>query len=567
MRDLLFVSDKLDDINRELGVSSYSGFLEETHRKVKKIVSSDLFYIDVIVHNIAPAKVQQMAGFLKNSAGAGGQYEIQIKNYQLDTVKIFEQIFTGVAIILFDETFNNDTALKERIKAISDQYKVVLLINCTDGDLCTQFSRMFKYNVKTFILPAEDCQEKSIDEVLKLAIPEVDKLDKLKRVSYLNSVMPLFSFLNDIFASENKIVQTRKQLNSQNTQITKKEEISSNISDLASNLRQMMQKLVQELDKNFKLKYDDLNKPNTGTFSVIAKEKSSKLEHFNKSQLAEKSEKVGIAIDKDFQDDFVNSITRSVKAELVKDEAFIKSSMDDLLTKINQQLKTKDITPVKPEEIYIPFPEQQRVINSFCYMSKTYNGELTKQGATEYFIALRDYIGVMMVATGLLAPLNLIATLADEKGPLDWLKHLAKGIKWATALLTIALIVYGIYDLRRRIPLKRVEEYERELLKARELLLNEAKRMYNESSRDWYSNISVWIKETIQNINNQVEKNMKDMQAGKAGKINQEKNQQQKLQQSIELIQRNIQSAEKVKDQLAQRFRELVSETESELKF
>lgn len=567
MRDLLFVSERLDDINKELGVSSFAGFLEEAKRKVQKILSTDKFYIDIILHPIAAQKVQQLAADFKEASILQDHYSINIKKENISAIKIFEQIFTGVAFVFFDDVLNNDEKLKNEIKSISDQYKLIIFFNFfEDETLCKQFTRQLNYNTKSAVVSAADCNDKSVDDILKSIIPEADRLQKLKRFSYFNSIKPIFNFLNDIFISENKTIQTRKQLNSQNTLITRREEQGVNVSDLSSNIRQLMQKMVQELDKNFKIKYEDLNKPNTGKFSITAQQKSMHLEEFTKSELAEKSEKVGIAIKKDFIDDFVTGISSTIKTELVKDEVFIKSSMVELLTNVNKQLKTKAITLVKAEDIFIPFPEQQRVMNSFCYMSKVFNGELTKKGATEYFIALRDYIGVMMVATGLLAPLNLIASLSDEHSMFGFLKKLSVGIKVATALLTITLIVYGIFDLRRRIPLKRIEENERELTKAREILFQEAKRMFNESSRDWYGNISIWVKETTQNISNQIEKNMKDIQLGKINQLNQEKIQQQKMQQSIEMIQRNILTAEKVKDQLAQRFRDMITETEKDLK-
>jgi hypothetical protein len=135
-----------------------------------------------------------------------------------------------------------------------------------------------------------------------------------------------------------------------------------------------------------------------------------------------------------------------------------------------------------------------------------------------------------------------------------------KYIKLSTAFIAISLIVYGVYDLRRRIPRKREEEFKRELSKAKELLLSESKRMYSESARDWCSNIAQWIKEISQNITNQVDRNVRMLQSVKTQKMNQERLQQQKQQQSIDLLQRNIQTAERIKDQLATRFRDMASE-------
>ena len=110
------------------------------------------------------------------------------------------------------------------------------------------------------------------------------------------------------------------------------------------------------------------------------------------------------------------------------------------------------------------------------------------------------------------------------------------------------------------------EEFEREIGKAKEVLLQESKRMFNDSSRDWTTNIANWIKDTTQNISLQIERNMKDLLTQRASQMNQEKIQQQKQQQSIDLLIRSIQSAEKVKDQMNTRYREMLTETEKDLK-
>jgi predicted MPP superfamily phosphohydrolase len=568
MRDLLFVPETLDNIIKELGVSNYSGFLEATNRKVKKITSHSIFHMDAFMQPYAPQKIQDLAKKLESTANASGNYFLHFKKDAQSSVKVFEQIFPAVAIVFFDDTLNNDDALKNKLKQLTAQYKVVLFLNFfADENAAKEISRELGYAVKTFIINGNDCEGKTPEEVLKTVVLENEKLEKLKKLSYINSIKPLFSFLGDVFASENKIVQTRKLLNSQNMQITKKEEQGANTSEVVSNIRQLMQKTTADIDKNFKLKYEDLNKPNIGKFSVVSQEQSHQLHEFDKAVLAEKSERVSVTINKDFQDKFVKSISKNITGELGKDENFIKSSLDEMLVKINQQLQTKGIEAIKKEDVYIPFPEQKKVIESYCYMSKQYSGELVKKGATEYFIALRDYIGVMMVATGLLAPLNLIASLSDEHSSFGWLKQFSSGIKIATALLTLSLIIYGIYDLRKRIPQKREEEFEREIGKARELLFGESKRMFNESSRDWLTSISNWVKEISQNITFQLEKNIKNLQTAKVSQMNNEKQQQQRQQQSIDLFQRNIQSAERMKEMLQNRFRDFTNETEKDLRF
>jgi hypothetical protein len=466
-------------------------------------------------------------------------------------------LFASVAFIYVDEETEQSDIFKQYFKKNDDQYKVVLLIDLLEDEKkLKDFSRTFGYRTKVITLLPADFTDKTLAELLK-AYLDVTALEKLKKMSYLNSVKPVFSFINDILQSESRAANTRKILNSQNTNITRKEEQSLNTSELSSNIRQLVQKSAQDLEKNYKLKYEDLNKPNTGKFSLLAIERSSLLQDFEKRELAEKSEKVETTIEKGFLTDFTKSIATSIKAELGKDEAFIKSSFEDIVTQINIQLKSKSIQPLNATSIFPPFPDRDRTIQSFCYINKSYVGEVIKKSPMEYFVALRDYTGLIMVVGGLLAPLSIVASTSESAV----FKSIATWVKTTTGIISLLMIIYGIYDLRKRIPLKRVEEFERELGKAKEGLLQESKRMFNDSSRDWTTNIANWIKDTTQNISLQIERNMKDVVTQKASLMNQEKIQQQKQQQSIDLLLRSIQSAEKVKDQLNTRYREMLTET------
>ncbi len=561
MRELSYIAERFDDLLKELPVSSYAGFLEETRRKIKNISDKDAFYVDSFRCSNSSSESRKLAQALEESAG-GSAYRLTPKDETNYSVRIFEDIFPSIGFILLDEEMLRCDALTQYFKKNDSTYRVVFIVNLLqNSEDLKNYSRQFSYRIKTFTLLPEEIGGKNLTEIITTAI-DAPSLDKIKKLSYLNSIKPVFSFLDEILAAENKAANTRKLLNTQNSNITRKEEQSLNNSELTSNLRQLIQKSTQELEKSYKIKYEDLNKPNTGQFSIIATQRCSLLKDFEKKALAEKSEKVETSIAQPFLDDFINTISSSIRTELGKDEAFIKSSFEDLLSQINAQLRNKGIKPLNSENIYPPFPDKERTIHSFCYINKTYNGEVIKKGAMEYFVALRDYTGLIMVVGGLLAPLSIVASASDS----GVFKYIATWIKASTAGISLLMIIYGIYDLRRRIPKKRVEEFERELNKARETLQQESKRMFNDSSRDWSGNISNWLRDTNQNINLQIERNIKDLQTQKSNQMGQERVQQQKQQQSVDILLRNIQSAERVKDQINTRYRDMVSETEKDLK-
>ena len=562
MRDLNFVADRLEDINRELTISNYTGFLEESTRKVRNIASGEEIYLDVFFHSAANEKVKSW--FQQLSPNQTNNYVINAKNDLNNEVKVFKQVLSAMAVIAFDETLKNAGTFVQKIRTLLPQYKFVLVVNFFNNDDCQNFKTALGYGPYIAVAAFEDVAQKNIEELLKTVLPEAEKLAKINKLTYLNSIKPLFTVLDEVFLAENKAISTRKLLNSQNMQIVRKEEQGLNLNDVGNNIRQVLQKFSQDTDKNLRGKYDDLNKPNTGQFAKLAQKQVEQLIDFERELMAEKNERVAVRINKPFQDNVVKTVSTTIIKDLGRDEAYLNTALEDLLSQVNIQLNAKCITAVQLNEVFMPLPEKQRVVNSYAYISKQYQGEIIKKGPTEYFVALRDYIGVIMVATGLLAPLNMIASLQDEH---SFLKQMNVGIKYATAFITIGLIIYGIFDLQKRIPKKREEEFHRELGKARETISTEIKRMFNESTRDWVTNVTVWIRDISQNINNVVDRNLKQLQSSKMQQMNQDKGQQQRLQQSIDLLQRNIQSAERIKEQLAIKFRDMVNENERDLKF
>jgi hypothetical protein len=564
MRELNFVSERLEDIGKELGVSAYAGFLEETQRKVRKITSADHFYIDIYKPKSTGSELRKYVAAI-NEASQGTNYIIRFIDETHKGIKIFEDIFASVAFVLLDDDVPENVEIAAKIRQYDEEYRLVVMINfLPTQDVARKVSREMGYRVRAHIVDVKDAEGKTLQDILT-GITEAVQLEKLKKLTYSNSIKPVFNFLQEIFATENRTVQTRKLLNNQNTTITRKEEQGLNNSEFMMNIRQVIQKDSSDLEKIFKGKYDDLNKPNIGVFSQKTDKEVKKLQDFEKQVLAEKSEKVQITINENFLKGFVQQIRGKISGELDKDEEYIKSSYQEMISKINTHLRSKGITPIVPEDVYAQFPKKEKVLDSFCYLSRNFTGEIIKKGPAEYFVALRDYTGIIMVAVGLLAPLNAISSLDDVEW-LSWLKVMSKGIKYGTAAITVSMIVYGIIDLRRRIPKKRVEEFEREKAKAQELLSQEGKRMFNESSRDWTGAISNWMRETAQLIQGQIDKNIREMQQNKTQQLNNEKQQQQRIQQSVDLFQRNIQTAERHRDQLTQRFRDFVAENEKDLK-
>lgn len=563
MRELYFIEQRLKEVEKELGVSNYAGFLQESRQKVSNILATSNFFADMYQHSAAGEQAKSFVKLLDNST----ECRFFIKDENSATHRIFKELLPATALIIFDETFHQAKALQELFAFFAPQYRFVLIINFTEPNVAQTFARSIKYPSQCQIIEPTSLKDLSANDLLEQLIPESAFRNALQRYSCINSIQPLFPALDQVFATENKVIQTRKLLNGQNVQILRKDEQSANQSEMQNTIRQMIQKFGQDNEKLLRSKYDELSKPITGKFSKVGIKQAESIQDFHKEDLAEKNEKVAITLHKEEMNAILGTVSITIQKEMDKDITQLQANLDDLLLKINGHLQAKGWQPIDKQAIEMALPQPSKVVSSYCYMSRNYSGELVKKGATEYFIALRDYIGVIMVATGLLAPLNMIATLGDEKESFfSFLKHLNVLIKFGTATICICLIIYGIFDLRKRIPLKRAEELKKELTKARELILNECKRIFNDSSRDWSSALATWGREISQNLNQQIDRSFRQFQQEKQQQLTNDRILQQRQQQSIDLIQKNIQNAERIKDAMATKFREFITETEKDLK-
>jgi len=558
MNELIYFSDKLADINKEMGISSASGFLETCQSHLAELCYKNELNVDIITAINPTAEVRSVINnFNKSFSGIIPN----IINKQNGFSKSITSSFATIAICLIDNEWESDNATEALLHLIKDQYKITLLINYLPSDtVAKQFSTSLGYKNSCKIIDAHFVGEKTIPEIIQ-EIYSPEKIKILVKLCQLNAVKPILTIINQVFQTENKTLQVRKLISIQNQQISRKEEYGSNTIELTNAVRQAIQKYSMEIDKNIKIKFEEFNKPITGGLSKVLQMLSNELTDFQRIDVAEKSEKVEIKLTPKFEDQYFKAIKNNIAEEMQKDKIYIKTATAELINRVNSLLDARKMPQIDVSKELIEFPNYKNSIQPYLQFNREFKSELIKKGTIEYFVALRDYTGIIMVATGLLAPLTIIANLSEN----GFLKHLSNGIKFGMAGITLFLIIYGVYDLRTRIPKKRKEEFDRELSKGKEFVVGEGKRISNDISRDWTNAVGNWTREISQIISASTEKVFKDIQTAKLDQMNKEKAQQQRQQQSADMMQRNLSNAEKVKDIMVNKLRDLINETEKSI--
>jgi NTP pyrophosphatase (non-canonical NTP hydrolase) len=483
---------------------------------------------------------------------------------------------SALGIIVLDENLPLNETILYYIKQQSAEYAVLIILNYTDTETVAQKLK-YAQNGLFVIIDMKINTIESLDALLKEHISQ-EQFDKLRERSFLNSLQPLLALSTETIQQEQYTSGVRKNLNTQLNSVLRKEEIDSNINDTLNSIKTQIQNWNSDMEKEIKNKYEELNKPNTGRYSQQTQKWSESLETLEHIEVAEKTERLVTEINSTFLQNFENQIKKEITSDFTNDYTYILKEADTALNKINMTLEKKiNLSEDKSTLIidYSRFPNSEKTLKSYIGFNRSYSGEVSKKGVSEYFVALREHIGTIMVVVGLLAPINMISSAAgseagsDPKNKESMMMHLSvimkdvrAYIQFGTAAIIIVMIIWGYFDLRKRIPRKRKEEFERELKKAKENLLSEGKRMFNESSKDWQYNMSQWVRETYTNLQTQLDKIGKEHNTSQQQKSNEERLRIQRLNQGLDNSSKQIGNSIRTMDNLNRSHKDAIVDLE-----
>lgn len=559
MNPFEFIPGVIEQIQKDVGFGTQTGFFETAVSESLRIIAEKDLRVDVYYSEGAALEVRKLVQWLKQNQESGLQFQF----YPDESFRVigFPVFLSAVGILLLDEDYLDKKYLDKWLSCKKNQYRALWVLDFTENaglerELRSGIRRIEKFHYLKAggtLSPGEWLA--SLQEWL-----DTGERDTCLKLSIAQTLEPLFELMKEIVARENNILQTRKLANTFDSQIIRKEETQNSSIEIINFTKQILQKNLGELEKSFRLKYEDLNKPNIGFFAMSTASYASQISTLEYEELAEKSEKFQTTLPDEITTGFLKENEEMLMKELNKDRAYAETILNEVIKKINQMLQEKTRMTIPADFSSFQLVSNERILKSNNYIQRAYQGETTKKGAMEYFVALRDYTGLMMVVVGLLAPLNMIASASDGTfgGPFaKFLKSIATWVKLGTALITATMIVYGIHDLRKRIPRKRKEETDREVNKAKDSIIQEGKRIYAEASRDWVQNITSWLKDVANQVTIEVEKLLKSVADKKVAQLSNEKSSQARSQQSIDNALRNIQNAERSLGTAAGKFNEI----------
>jgi len=336
-------------------------------------------------------------------------------------------------------------------------------------------------------------------------------LRQVAQYKYL-SAAPVVEHLKQLVSAEASTLQLRRQIIVSEQEKSRRGERDPS-AEVQATIRNALQQGFQDTERVFRQKYDELCRPNVGALAKLIEKHANTLDEkcILKIDKAANFEKFEANIDPQFVNDSVQMLQRAFTIEMRKDAMYVEQLAQATENKVSAALHSIGYAEGGLDELVRPQLDQSKLDQSHFLIGKVFRAELTKPGIMEYFGALRDYTGLIMVIVGILAPLTMLATAPDAdkdsafKGLFAMINKMSVHMKDARAiiqffsiLLILGMLTYGVFDLRRRIPNKRRQELEKALEDAKEFLTEQMTRLLSNAHRDWSAVLGLYVKEYSQ---------------------------------------------------------------------
>jgi hypothetical protein len=360
-------------------------------------------------------------------------------------------------------------------------------------------------------LPQEKLEQRSLSQLLTLIFTECGD-DLLTEFTATLALQVLTSFAHETAKGEDRLMNQKKQLQGVLAGDTRNDP-SRAITDLIRNIDRSLQSKFDAFEDELSRKYTELNKINVGEFHFISLSLADGLSDFDQEENYEKFEKIRIRPAPEFEENTLHAVRSVLDGSFRNDIQNLNDQISEMEMDIAGKLKGFNLKPIPeggPVKIHTA-----RIFESVVAFNKKFTGELTPKGIKEYFIALRDYTTLISTVVGILMPLMMLLAgyeilieafdekkdrvetpaeearrKKEEEGMSKWERmssaqqgRLVLGV--ITGVITVIMIVYGVFSLSKRIPKQREEMFNSEISKARLLISAECKRMFEESTREF----------------------------------------------------------------------------------
>lgn len=254
---------------------------------------------------------------------------------------------------------------------------------------------------------------------------------------------------------------------------------SSRDSDGIRELKQRISSVGTEFETGIQNRHDELFKPNIGVLWNKYQERAEELVELKEEKQAKKTIST---IDDEFIEAYLGELRMDIRSELTTDVLMIDDMLKDIRRDIQKAYNERGISSQLPQQPISLRESLDRSLDIAVRIDRPYRGESSKSGFYEYMMAIRRYQMIFWM---------MASSFGLSFGP---------GMREIMLPISIILLSVGGYFVVTGTKKERADTKEKELMRAKESLFSETKRMFNEVQRDWMSRIKDTIKMNINTL-------------------------------------------------------------------
>lgn len=259
--------------------------------------------------------------------------------------------------------------------------------------------------------------------------------------------------------------------------------------ELIQNIKSQTQFQFADFEKGVKKHLDENFRTKTGAIWSATEKCLEELTSLDSQKKAKRHEFV---IPKEFETEFLDKMHAGLYGHCVADISSMNDMYDAFNQKMDEEFKQSGLTVSPYYFRHLTDLSFMNMLESAVRIDRPYKSEAKRMGGYEYFMAIRKYqmIFFMMFST---FGLSFIRGMLEIMIP-----------------VTIVLLVVGGYFVLRSAKKEKEETAVKELDKAKESLMSEARRMFSEVQREWPSVVTEHQREQMQAYLLHTEKQIKE---------------------------------------------------------
>lgn len=419
-------------------------------------------------------------------------FYFSIINTNYNSSNAFNNNSLVAVIVATNELVKNQSSLSQlKFNSRSYLFYIVINIDIEDEDL-----KKIKYDFagKMVVIKFTNNLKKLFIEYVETKILAPDTMKDVQSLFFLKAIKPR---LQEVYRTIITGKRNIEVLNSNRDTI--RDELNRTTNDrqyleVINKRKFEFNKSFKEVEKNIRRKYTDSLYPNTGFFSKAIEALTSKLatlETFD--SLDNRFPKMITKVPPEYLKVYKSFIRGLLEKEFKRDK---KELLDTIANLENQNqdvfIKLQNLTG---------FLDYNKVLNSFTELKKDYSGEIPKNTLQTYMMQIRQQTFFIYILLGLLNPLFAIPTWFGYKGNMLTSIPILVG-----GLISLALTVYFVIDLKRKTPVIKNEQMNKELDKFKKELFADGIRIIDACIREWQAAINNFLAESADLLNTMFDK-------------------------------------------------------------